>query len=51
MEILYHFINKIHLKTTRKSCGGGGGWNIFIFTTRPQDSPRDMLIWKCNMKM
>jgi hypothetical protein len=36
-----YFYNTIHHKTTRKSCGGGGVWNIFMFTTRPQDSPRE----------
>jgi hypothetical protein len=29
-----YFCNRIHHKTTRKSCGGGGVWNIFILNTR-----------------
>ena len=33
-----------HHKTTRKSCGGVGVLNIFIFTTRPQDSPQEFSI-------
>ena len=49
MWILYHFINKIHHKTTRKSCGGGGVWNIFIFTTRPRDSPQDFQLLQENV--
>ena len=41
MQILYHFINKIHHETTRKSCGKGGLGTISFFTTRPKDSPHD----------
>ena len=43
MQILYHFINKIHDETARKSCGGVG-CRLFLkilmeyFHQRPQDS-------------
>ena len=33
-NINIYFCIRIHHKTTRKSCGGGGVWNMFIFTTR-----------------
>ena len=45
MKIVYNFINKIHHKTTRKSFGGG----VFIFTTRPQDSPQDFQMLQENV--
>ena len=45
---LYDFVNKIHQKTTRKSCGGGRVWNIFFFTTRPEGSTKNLYaIGKC----
>ena len=39
-----YFRNRFHQKTTRKSCGGGGVWNILLFVTSPQDSPQEFSI-------
>ena len=67
MLILYHFINKVHHKTTRKSCGGVGleyfhfhhetkrkscgGGGLGMISFLPRDQKIHQKIFKCYRKV